>query len=338
MYRWLRHGLFALDPESAHDVAMQSLSAAHRLGLLSTWWQKPQSCPIECLGLRFENPVGLAAGLDKNADHLDALGALGFGHIEVGTVTPKPQSGNQRPRMFRLTSHHAIINRLGFNNKGVDHLVVQLKKRRFGGIVGANVGKQKETPIDQAAQDYRFCIERVFAHCDYITINVSSPNTENLRQLQDQGHLKELLQELVSLRDHLTTAHGKHTPLLIKIAPDWVPSGLELALETIGDSGIDGLIATNTTVDHTSVANHRHAEEAGGLSGKPLLSPANRVLKTARQVLGDHFPIIGVGGILCGDDALSKARQGANLVQVYTGLVYRGPTLIRECVQAWPSH
>lgn len=337
MYDWLRHGLFRLEPEKAHDLAMSSLSMAHRLGILGHLYPMPAQRTIKCLGLSFSNPVGLAAGLDKNGDYLDALGALGFGFIEVGTVTPKPQPGNPSPRMFRLTEHDALINRLGFNNKGVDHLVSRLKARTYRGIVGANVGKQKDTPIDDAATDYRFCIERVFPHCDYITINISSPNTENLRRLQDQGPLRELLSDLVSLRNALTKQHGDYRPLLVKIAPDWVDDAVAQALDVIGDSGIDGLIATNTTVDHSTVRDHPMAHEPGGLSGGPLKDASNEILRIARHRLGPTFPIIGVGGIVSGNDAATKAALGANLVQIYTGLIYKGPSLIKECVDAWPS-
>lgn len=336
MYRWLRHGLFQLEPERAHDVAMAGLCVLAQTGALRALYPPPPSKPVEVLGLRFANPVGLAAGLDKNGDYINALGQLGFGFIEVGTVTPKPQPGNEKPRLFRLESHQALINRLGFNNKGVDHLVTQLKNRRFKGIVGANVGKQKDTPIEEAAADYRHCMEKVYPYCDYITINISSPNTQGLRQLQDQGHLKELLAELLACKATLDNTQKQARPLLIKIAPDWQHNELIAALETIGASGIDGLIATNTTLDRAAVQAHKHASEAGGLSGQPVADRANQTLKTAREVLGPHFPIIGVGGILSGQDAATKAKLGADLVQIYTGLIYQGPKLIKECVDAWP--
>lgn len=337
MYHWLRHGFFRLEPERAHDLAMASLNAGARLGLLKTLYPPPKDYPVDCLGLHFKNPVGLAAGLDKNGDHLDALGELGFGFIEVGTVTPKPQPGNDRPRMFRLEKHGALINRLGFNNKGVDHLVENLKKRHYKGIVGANVGKQKDTPIEEAAKDYAVCIEKVFAYCDYITINISSPNTKNLRALQDQGHLSGLLSELVGLRNKLSRQHQTDRPLLVKIAPDWEELALIQALETIADSGIDGIIATNTTLDRESVKDHPLAHEAGGLSGRPVQTASNHVLGVARHVLGDNFPLVGVGGIASGQNAADKKKMGANLVQIYTGLIYEGPSLITDCVAAWPQ-
>ncbi len=335
MYQWLRNGLFLLPPETAHDLALGALSAGRCVGLPRLVGGRTIAKPVEILGLRFPNPVGLAAGLDKNGDHIDALADLGFGFIEVGTVTPKPQPGNPKPRMFRLAEHQALINRLGFNNKGVDHLVERLQHRRFDGIVGANIGKQKDTPVDEAAGDYRYCLERVYPHCDYVTVNISSPNTANLRELQDTGHLRELLSELVEVRSRLTAEHGDHRPLLIKIAPDWDEQALTASLKVIGQSGIDGLIATNTTLDRATINGHRHANEVGGLSGAPLKPQADRVLRHARRALGRDFPIIGLGGITRGSDAAEKQDIGADLVQIYTGFIYRGPHLIRECIRAW---
>lgn len=335
MYSWLRAGLFRLPPETAHDVALTALSTSRLIGVPRLLGSCRVKAPVEVLGLKFPNPVGLAAGLDKNGDYIDAMGQLGFGHIEVGTVTPQPQAGNPKPRMFRLTEHQALINRLGFNNKGVDHLVERLKTRRWRGIVGANIGKQKETPVDQAARDYRYCLERVYPHCDYITINISSPNTANLRELQDTGPLRELLAELVHLRNSLAATHGKQRRVLIKIAPDWIDAALEASLEVIGESGIDGLIATNTTLNRQAVAGHAHANEAGGLSGAPVKAGADHVLAMARQALGPDFPIIGLGGITTGTDAADKKRLGASLVQIYTGFIYHGPRLIRDCTRAW---
>jgi dihydroorotate dehydrogenase len=335
MYQWLRSGLFRLPPETAHEVALKALSTSRLVGVPRLLGGCPIEAPVETLGLSFPNPVGLAAGLDKNGDHIDAMGQLGFGFIEVGTVTPQPQPGNPKPRMFRLTEHEALINRLGFNNKGVDHLVERLKRRRFQGIVGANIGKQKETPMEQAAEDYRYCLERVYQHCDYVTVNISSPNTANLRALQDTGPLRELLAELVQLRDSLARTHRVQRPVLIKIAPDWDETALEASLTVIGESGINGLIATNTTLDRQPVAGHRYAEQAGGLSGAPVKPAADRVLRTARQQLGPNFPIIGLGGITRGQDAIDKKRAGADLIQIYTGFIYHGPKLIRDCIEAW---
>jgi dihydroorotate dehydrogenase len=335
MYHWLRNGLFLLPPEAAHDVALNALSAGRFVGLPRLMGGCPQSAPVELMGLSFANPVGLAAGLDKNGDHIDALGQMGFGFIEVGTVTPRPQPGNPKPRMFRLPEHQALINRLGFNNKGVDHLAERLKSTRYRGIIGANIGKQKETPVDEAAADYRYCLEKVYPYCHYITVNISSPNTANLRELQDSGHLSELLAELVRVRDVLAAEHDEHRPVLVKIAPDWDEDALIASLDVIGRSGIDGLIATNTTLDRTAVAGHTHADEAGGLSGAPVKALADRTLATARQTLGPDFPIIGLGGITRGQDAADKKRAGANLVQIYTGFIYRGPELIGECIRDW---
>jgi dihydroorotate dehydrogenase len=335
MYGWLRTGLFLLPPETAHDVALKALGTGRLFGLPRLLAGCPPSAPANLLGLDFPNPIGLAAGLDKNGDYIDALSQLGFGFIEVGTVTPRPQSGNPKPRMFRLPEHQALINRLGFNNKGVDYLVERLKKRKTETIVGANIGKQKETPVERAAEDYRFCLERVYPHCDYVTVNISSPNTANLRELQDTGPLAELLSELAGLRNSLAIKHGRDCPVLIKIAPDWTDKALKASLKVIGKSGIDGLIATNTTLDRSAVAGHAHAGEPGGLSGAPVRQAADHVLTTARQVLGSGFPIIGLGGITSGADAAAKKRCGADLAQVYTGFIYHGPKLIRDCILAW---
>src|SRR5699024_461522 len=269
--------------------------------------------------------------------HIDALGDLGFGFIEVGTVTPRSQPGNPKPRMFRLSEHQALINRLGFNNQGVDHLVERLQRRRFAGIVGANIGKQKDTAVDEAAGDYRYCLEKAYRHCDYVTVNISSPNTAKLRELQDTGHLRELLSELTRTRDQLAAEHGSQRPLLVKIAPDWDEQALTSSLGIIGQSGIDGVIATNTTLARQAVNGHVHANEVGGLSGMPLRAQADRVLRHARRVLGRRFPIIGLGGISCGADAANKQDCGADLVQIYTGFIYHGPALIRECIRAWSA-
>ncbi len=337
MYSWLRKGLFLLPPEVAHDIALNALARGRWVGLPRLLGGCSVSEPVRLLGLHFPNPVGLAAGLDKNGDYIDAMGELGFGFVEVGTVTPRPQPGNPKPRMFRLPEHQALINRLGFNNKGVDHLVERLERRRFKGIVGANIGKQKETPVDHAADDYRYCLERVYPHCDYITVNISSPNTANLRELQDTGPLTELLDELTTLRDRLAIEQDQYRPVLVKIAPDWQDDALLKSLDVIGQSGIDGLIATNTTLARTAVKDHRHADQSGGLSGGPVKQAANHVLRLARQTLGEDFPIIGLGGITSGADAADKRCLGADLVQIYTGFIYRGPALIKECIRAWAN-
>jgi len=335
MYGWLRKGLFLLPPEAAHDVALGALAKGRLLGLPKLLGSSRASAPVDLLGLSFPNPVGLAAGLDKNGDYIDAMGDLGFGFIEVGTVTPKPQSGNPKPRMFRLAEHEGLINRLGFNNKGVDHLVQRLQSRRFKGIVGANIGKQKETPVERASDDYRICLEKVYPHCDYVTVNISSPNTANLRELQDTGPLRELLADLTALRDELAITYGQLRPVLIKIAPDWEDSALQASLDVIAESGIDGLIATNTTIDRELVADHRYANESGGLSGAPVRARSNQTLAKARKHLDPDFPIIGLGGITSGEDAVAKRHFGADLIQIYTGFIYHGPALIKQCVQAW---
>jgi len=329
MYSWLRKGLFALAPETAHELAMEALKFGGHFGLPGLVAGARVERPVTLMGLEFPNAVGLAAGLDKNGDYIDALGQLGFGHLELGTVTPRPQPGNPTPRMFRLPAAGAIINRMGFNNKGVDHLVERLGSHRYSGIIGANIGKQKETPVNSAIDDYRACLRRVHPVCDYVAVNISSPNTEDLRELQRPGHLRALLEQLIGERDRLADRSGAYRPLVIKIAPDWRDDELAGALQTIAASGVDGLIATNTTIARDSVAGMPHAEESGGLSGAPLLAPSNRVIGLAREALGPDFPIIGSGGIMCADDAVSKIRVGADLVQLYTGFIYNGPALVR---------
>ena len=334
MYAWLRKGLFSLPPETAHELAMESMKFGGHFGLPRLLTGAAIDDPLILMGLEFPNRVGLAAGLDKNGDYIDALGQLGFGHLELGTVTPKPQPGNPQPRMFRVKPAQAIINRMGFNNKGVDHLVERLESSRYAGIVGANIGKQKETPVDRAAEDYLTCLEKVYPHCDYVTVNISSPNTENLRQLQDSGHLRTLLEALVQAGQRHAQDCGGKCSIVVKIAPDWEDTALTDALETIAASGVDGLNATNTTIARDAVAGQPHADETGGLSGAPLLAPANRVLKRCREVLGDAFPIMGSGGIVRGDDAVKKIRAGADVVQLYTGFIYNGPDLVRDCANA----
>jgi len=334
MYSWLRKGLFSLPPEAAHELAMESMRFGGHFGLPRLLAGAAVDDPLDLMGIEFPNRVGVAAGLDKNGDYIDALGQLGFGHLELGTVTPRPQPGNPQPRMFRIRPARAIVNRMGFNNKGVDHLVKRLEARRYSGVVGANIGKQKETPVDRALDDYLVCLEKVYPHCDYVTVNISSPNTENLRQLQESGHLRELLEAIVQAGEqHAETCGGK-CPIVVKIAPDWEDDALTDALEIIAGSGIDGLNATNTTIARDAVAGQPHAEEAGGLSGAPLLAPSNRVLTRCREALGDSFPIMGSGGIMRGGDALEKIHAGADVVQLYTGFIYNGPELIRDSATA----
>ena len=333
-YLLLRPLLFALDAERAHRLGLTALGAARSCGLERLWIRQAVPLPVTVLGLRFPNPVGLAAGLDKNGAYVDALAGLGFGFIEVGTTTPRPQPGNPAPRMFRLPAARALINRLGFNNAGVDVLVSNLERARFTGPLGVNIGKNKDTPNVDAAKDYRICLERVYARADYVTINVSSPNTAGLRELQGQAALRRLLSELLDTRERLAGQHRKRLPLLLKIAPDLDAAELDSIATTALELRIDGLIATNTTLARPGITGLAHAEEPGGLSGKPLFARSTAVLRGLSQRLAGQMPLIGVGGILSGADAAAKFSAGASLVQCYTGLVYRGPALIAELVAA----
>ena len=334
MYGLARPLLFCLDAERAHDLGLQAIELAWRGGLNPLLATRPAPLPVDAFGLRFENPVGLAAGLDKNGAHIDALAALGFGFIEVGTTTPRPQPGNPKPRMFRLPGHEAVINRLGFNNDGVEALLRNIERARYAGVLGINIGKNKDTPNARAADDYLFCLERVHARASYVTVNVSSPNTQGLRDLQENEALKPLLGTLREAQLRLDAQHHKHTPLLLKIAPDLDEAAMDAIAQALLDSDIDGLICTNTTLDRAPVAGHRHADEAGGLSGAPLRSHATAVLRGMAQRLDGRVPLIGVGGITRGADAAEKIAAGATLVQFYTGMIYRGPALISECVDA----
>jgi dihydroorotate dehydrogenase len=332
MYDWIRPLLFKLDAETAHGLTLYGLDVAHRSDLGRFVATPPQDVPTNAFGLRFPNPVGLAAGLDKNAAHLDALGALGFGFIEVGTVTPRPQIGNDRPRLFRLPQHEAIINRMGFNNEGVDALVRNVQKSSYRGVLGINIGKNKDTPNEKAADDYLFCLERVYAHATYITVNISSPNTKGLRDLQEEATLRRFIETLREAQERLGSQQGARKPMLLKIAPDLSETELDSIAEVLLATGIDGVICTNTTIDHSAVANDPLGNETGGLSGKPLLSRSTEVVRGMRRRLGDRIGIVGVGGILEGQDAAEKIDAGAALVQIYSGLIYRGPALIAECV------
>ena len=333
-YPLIRRALFTLEAERAHAVALAALDRAGPRLLQKLYGRRVHAAPVHALGLQFPNPVGLAAGLDKNADHIDSLGALGFGFIEVGTVTPRPQDGNPGPRLFRLPGHEALINRLGFNNRGVEHLVARLESRRFPGIVGVNIGKNRDTPLDQALDDYRLCLERVHAVADYVTVNVSSPNTPGLRDLQSGPALDTLLGGLDDTRRGLDEAAGRRVPLLVKIAPDLGADDLDGLAAAAERHNIDGLIATNTTNDHSRVAGSPHAEETGGLSGRPLLEPATDILRGLRQRLGPDRPLIGVGGIVDTAGARAKLEAGADLLQLYTGFIYRGPALIARAAAA----
>jgi len=325
--------LFEMDPEKAHDLALSLLSRAPVRTFLTRRYSTTPA-PIDCLGQTFSNRLGLAAGLDKNGDYIDALGAMGFGHLEIGTVTPKPQPGNARPRLFRLQQHRALINRMGFNNAGVDHLVRQVKQRKYPGKLGINIGKNASTPLDEARYDYLYCLERVYPHADYITINISSPNTQGLRDLQHGERLASLLNALKNSQSKLATQHDRYVPIAVKIAPDMTNEELDDFCQAIVLHEIDAVIAGNTTSQREAVSTHLYAREAGGLSGAPLKELANDRLKALSTRLGSKAALIGVGGVSCGMDARIKIDNGATLVQLYTGLIYHGPALVRDCINS----
>ena len=333
-YQLLRKILFTFSAETSHDLSLEWLSALNRLGLLSPFVSPVVNQPVEVMGIQFPNAVGLAAGLDKNADHLDALGALGFGFVEVGTVTPRPQPGNPKPRLFRLTEQQAIINRMGFNNKGLAHLVERVRKSRFTGPIGINIGKNFDTPVDQANDDYLKGLRAAYTHAAYITVNVSSPNTPGLRDLQFGDALNRLLDAIKVEQGRLAKEHGRYVPIAIKIAPDMNDEDTRQVALALKARDFDAVIATNTTLDRDAVQGSPFAQEAGGLSGAPLTEKSTRMIELLYAELGQQVPIIGVGGIMCGDDAAAKIAAGAKLVQVYSGFIYRGPALIRECAEA----
>jgi len=334
MYALARPFLFCLDAERAHDLGLVSIETAYRTGFNALLAARPKPLPVDAFGLRFENPVGLAAGLDKNGAHIDALAALGFGFVEVGTTTPRAQPGNPKPRMFRLPAREAVINRLGFNNEGVDALVANVERAKFAGPLGINIGKNKDTPNERAVDDYLFCLERVYARASYVTINISSPNTQGLRDLQEEETLKRFVGTLREAHEKLAAKHRARKPMLLKIAPDLAEAELDGVADVLLASGIDGLICTNTTIDRAPVAGLRHADESGGLSGRPLFEKSTAVLRGMAKRLGGRIPLVGVGGIVEGKDAAAKIDAGASLVQFYTGMVYRGPALIGACVDA----
>ncbi len=334
MYNLAKPFLFALEPERAHDLGLKAIEAAWRLGLNPLLAAPKPLLPVEAFGIRFPNPVGLAAGLDKNGAHIRALAALGFGFIEIGTVTPRPQPGNPKPRMYRLPEHHAVINRLGFNNLGVDALVRNVKRAKFEGVLGINIGKNKDTPNESAVDDYLACLERVYALASYITVNISSPNTQGLRDLQEKDTLHTFIGRLRERQEQLGAQSGARKPMLLKIAPDLDEPGMDAIADVLLEAGIDGLICTNTTTDRSAVTGHRHGAQDGGLSGAPLKAPSTAVLRCMAERLDGRIPLIGVGGILKGADACDKFAAGATLVQFYTGMIYRGPALIGECVEA----
>lgn len=332
LFRLARHILFKMEPERAHDLAL-GMASNGLLKRINRTRYKATGTPVDCMGLKLPNAVGLAAGLDKNGDYIDALGAIGFGFIEIGTVTPKPQTGNPQPRLFRLTHHEALINRMGFNNLGVDHLVQQAERRTFSGCVGINIGKNASTPVDQAESDYLLCLQKVYAVADYITVNVSSPNTEGLRELQHGARLQSLLSALKNAQSALATQHSAYKPLLVKIAPDMTNAELQAFCATAVDFDIDGVIVGNTTRERAMVAGSPHADETGGLSGAPLSALANEKLEVAVHAIAGKSAVLGVGGIANGADALAKRQLGADLVQLYTGFIYHGPALVQDCIR-----
>ena len=332
-YQLARYFLFKLDPEVAHELSIKQLSLLGGTPLDIFFRQQLPSRPVEVMGLRFDNPVGLAAGLDKDGEAIDALGAMGFGFIEVGTVTPRPQPGNDKPRLFRVIPAEGIINRMGFNNKGVDHLIEKVKKSNYKGILGINIGKNKDTPLENGKDDYLICMDKVYAYAGYIAVNISSPNTPGLRQLQYGAALDELLAALKQRQLELAQLHGKYVPLTVKIAPDLSAEELEQVAQSLMKNKIDGVIATNTTLDREMIFDMPHAAEAGGLSGRPLQAKSTALIRELAGHLKGSIPIIGVGGIDSALAAREKIVAGASLVQIYSGFIYKGPALIRDIVE-----
>jgi len=337
LYALARPLLFSLDAESAHHLTLPALRRAAALGLTG-FISKPAADPRTVMGISFPNPVGLAAGLDKDGSYIDGLAALGFGSIEIGTVTPRAQPGNAKPRMFRLPAAHAIINRMGFNNGGVDAFVANVQGSRFyqakQGVLGLNIGKNADTPIERAADDYLHCLEKVYPYASYVTVNISSPNTKNLRQLQGASELDALLSQLKEAQLRLADKHKRYVPVALKIAPDIDAEQIKNIADALLRHKLDGVIATNTTITRDAVKGLQYGEEAGGLSGAPVFELSNQVVRGLKAELGDALPIIGVGGILSGSNAKAKMQAGASLVQLYSGLIYRGPALVKECADA----
>ncbi|WP_028229576.1 quinone-dependent dihydroorotate dehydrogenase [Paraburkholderia ferrariae] len=334
LYPILRDQLFRLDAEDVHHMTLRAIGAAGRTGMAGLLASRVPDSPRTVMGLTFSNPVGLAAGLDKDGAAIDGFAALGFGFIEVGTVTPRPQPGNPRPRIFRLPQAGGIINRMGFNNQGVEQFVKNVQAARYRGVLGLNIGKNADTPIERAADDYLFCLERVYPFASYVTINISSPNTKNLRQLQGAGELDALLAALKDKQQRLADLHGKLVPLALKIAPDLDDEQIKEIADTVLRHQFEGVIATNTTLSRAAVQGMPNADETGGLSGRPVFEASNAVIRKLRAELGSDVPIIGVGGIFSGEDARAKIEAGASLVQLYTGFIYRGPALVAECARA----
>ncbi|MEM0514454.1 quinone-dependent dihydroorotate dehydrogenase [Pseudoalteromonas sp. YIC-827] len=333
-YELARRFMFTKDAEWAHDFALNNLRRFANTPLSMAWSQNVVDKPTEFLGLEFKNPVGLAAGLDKNAECIDAFAQMGFGFIEVGTVTPRPQAGNDKPRIFRLPEQHAVINRMGFNNKGVDNLVANVKASNYRGILGINIGKNKDTPNEQGKDDYIHCMGKVFEHASYITVNISSPNTPGLRDLQYGEALDDLLSSLKNEQLDLIAKHNKQVPMLVKVAPDLDQVQVEQVTHSLLNNKIDGVIATNTTLDRTAVQGLQYADEAGGLSGRPVRAKSLEVIKEIKRISNGHLPIIGVGGIDSAEAAKEKLNSGADLVQVYTGFIYEGPALVKRILSS----
>jgi dihydroorotate dehydrogenase len=337
LYPLIRKFFFALDAETAHGIGMRGVSLLDATGFAGLLAKPVPSCPVDAMGLRFPNPVGLAAGLDKNGEHIDGLARLGFGFIEIGTVTPRPQAGNPRPRLFRIPEAQGIINRMGFNNDGVDRLLENVRNADFparGGILGINIGKNATTPIENAADDYLECLDKVYDAASYVTVNISSPNTKNLRELQKDEALDDLLARLKARQEILSDRHGRYVPLALKIAPDLDDAQITTIADALRRHRMDGVIATNTTLSRDGVAGLANADEAGGLSGAPVFSKSTGVVQKLAAALGSELPIIGVGGIMGGEDAVAKIKAGASLVQFYSGFIYRGPELVGEVAEA----
>ncbi|OWY39565.1 dihydroorotate dehydrogenase (quinone) [Xenophilus sp. AP218F] len=338
LYPLMRPLLFKMDAETAHEQTLKLLDIGHKLRLSQLGFRPAVRHPVQAMGLTFPNAVGLAAGLDKNGAHIDALAPMGFGFIEIGTITPRPQDGNPKPRMFRLPEHEGIINRMGFNNLGVDVLLENVRNCKFKGILGINIGKNAVTPIENAVDDYLICLDKVYPCASYVAVNISSPNTKNLRQLQQGDELEKLLAALKARQQALADQHGRYVPLAVKIAPDLDDEQVAAIAQLLTRHGIDGVIATNTTLSRSEVAGHPRAEEAGGLSGAPVRERSTRLIRKLAKELDGSLPIIGVGGILSGADAVEKLEAGAALVQIYSGMVYRGPELVADCSQAIARH
>jgi dihydroorotate dehydrogenase len=334
LYRTTRNILFCLEAERAHHLGMSAIDVLEKIGLAGLVTPAPVDDPIEVMGIRFPNRIGLAAGLDKEAAHVDGLARLGFGFIEVGTLTPRPQPGNPKPRLFRLKRHDAIINRMGFNNPGIEQGLVNLGRRKWTGPIGINIGKNFDTPNDRAAEDYLLCLDSAYDHADYIAVNLSSPNTKGLRELQGGSSLDELVSALVDRRDALTRTSGRRVPLAVKLAPDLDDNALHAAGRQLVDLGVDAIIATNTTIARNTVIGHPLADESGGLSGRPLRQRATRCIEVLAAAVDGALPVIGVGGIFSGADAVEKINAGASLIQLYTGFIYRGPELVEEAAAA----